>query len=103
MCMGLKKCFSIIYQACSQENADENCFLKFHPQCAVTADFWPRVKSTAAAETIPAPHFKLLGFVCRAKIIIFARSIKFLGGRSAPNGCNLDYASIHEIPASGLF
>ena len=49
MCMGLKKCFSIIYQACSQENADQKIFLNFDPQCAVTADFWPRVKITAGA------------------------------------------------------
>ena len=103
MCMGLKNFFSIIYQACSQENADEKFFLKKQSQCAVAADFWPRVKSTATAETIPPPHFKVLDFVCRAKITMFTRSIKFLRGRSAPIGCNLDYAKIHEIPALGLF
>ena len=55
MCMGLKKCFSIIYQACSQENADQNFFLKFHPYCAVAADFWPRVIFTADAAVVRLP------------------------------------------------
>ena len=55
VCMGLKKCFSIIYQACSQENADQNFFLNFDPQCAVTADFWPRVKITANAAVVRLP------------------------------------------------
>ena len=47
--------FSIIYQACSQKNADQNFFLNFDPQCAVTADFWPRVKITADAAVVRLP------------------------------------------------
>ena len=31
VCMGLKKCFSIIYHACSRAPADQIFFLKFHP------------------------------------------------------------------------
>ena len=89
MCMGLKKCFSIIYQACSQENADQNFFLNFDPQCAVTADFWPRVKITAGAIVLFPPNFKHFSFGCRPKMIMDAHYIRFLGGCSAPIGCNL--------------
>ena len=69
---------------------------------AETAKNQPRVKSTAAAETIPAPLIKLFFFGCRAKIIIFTHSIRFLRGCLAPIGCNLDYADFHENPALGL-
>ena len=41
-------------------------------------------------------------FDCRPKIIIFTHSINFLEERSAPIGCNLNYANFHEITALGL-
>ena len=103
VCMGLKKCFSIIYQACSRAPADQKNFLKFHPTLGRNSWFLAEGQNHCRRRCGPAASFKHFFFGCRPKMIMDAHYIRFLGGCSAPKRCNLDYAKVHEIPASGLF
>ena len=102
VCMGLKKCFSIIYQACSRAPADQKIFLKFHPTLGRNSWFLAEGQNHCRRRCGPAASFKHFFFGCRPKMIIDTHSIRFLGGCSAPIGCNLNCGTFHENPALGL-
>ena len=102
VCMGLKKCFSIIYQACSQAPADQNFFFIFYPTLGRKSWFLAEGQNHCRRPCGPAATFKHFFFGRRPKMIMDTHSIRFLEGCSAPIGCNLNFGTFHENPALGL-
>ena len=102
VCMGVKNGFSIIDQACSQAAADQKKILNFDPTLGRNSWFLAEGQNHCRRRCGPAASFKHFFFGCRPKMIMDAHYIRFLRGCSAPIGCNLNYGTFHENPASGL-